>query len=627
MHLLSTRPTNFIGQAAPRRFALSLVFLAWVWCTAAFAQALDLNVPADPLRRAYFGDLHLHTGNSLDSAWARVGTTPTDAYRYAQGFAINYFGKAVKRKAPLDFLAVSDHAEYMGVAANILRRHPQFENSNWYQQLTEGDRPGFTKLMASVFRGGETLAELNVESLKRENWAEVVRVANEFNQPGRFTSLVAFEWSDTPGGSHHHRVAIFRGPLFPELPFSALDSRNPLDLWRYADALRARGVDSVLIPHNSNLSGGLQFSFNSPDGQPMSRETAEIKARNEGLVEITQLKGTSETHPILSPTDEFAGFEILDHYIGDKKSKPDGNYVRQALGRGLEIEARTGINPYRFGFVGASDAHSATSVTEEDNYTGGLGDSDLPYGENAKTLLTAISPLLRQPVAAISASGITGVWAEQNTREAIFAAFKRKEVFATSGPRLQVRMFAGWAYPVGLVNTSNWIATAYAQGVPMGGTLNRSPTTGQRSPRFLVQALKEPDGANLDRIQIIKVWRSAQGPQEEIFDVVWSPNRAAPVRGAVKGISKNGGPGNVGNTVEVATASYQNTIGSAQLSGEWVDPEFDPKQAATYYSRVIEIPTPRWSTHVAVRNGLELNKALPATLQERAWTSPIFYAP
>ncbi len=582
------------------------------------AQATDPAVAVEPLRRAYFGDLHLHTANSFDAAWAGVRTTPHDAYRYAQGYPVTYMGQVVRRKAPLDFLAVTDHAEFTGVTMQILNHDPQFEGTGWYQSLTEGNRPGFGRILGAAFRGAEALPELNTEAVKRGNWQAVVDVANEFNQPGKFTALVAFEWSDTPGGSHNHRVVVFRGPKFPQLPFSALDSRQPEDLWKYADANRARGIDSVLIPHNPNLSNGMQFSYDGPDGKPMSRAYAQIKARNELLVEITQIKGTSETHPELSPNDEFANFEILEHNVAGKRGELNGSYVRQSLARGLDIAARTGVNPYRFGFVGGSDFHSATSATEEDNYTGALGDSDFPFGDNVKHVLQDINPVIRQPITVLSASGITGVWAEQNTREALFAALQRREVFATSGTRMQVRVFAGWNYPQDLLRRADWLGQAYAGGVPMGGDLARAPASA-RAPRLIVQALKDPNGANLDRIQIVKVWRKDGVDNERVFDVAWSGQR--------KPDARTGKVPAVGNSVDLGKATYTNTIGAPQLSAQWADPQFDATLSAAYYARVLEIPTPRWSTYLAVRNNLPLTQAQPPTLQERAWTSPIFYTP
>jgi hypothetical protein len=411
---------------------------------------------------------------------------------------------------------------------------------------------------------------------------------------------------------------LFRGPTYPDAPFSALDSRNPMDLWRYADANRARGIDSVLIPHNPNLSDGLQFSLNMPDGNPMTRDYAEAKARNEKLVEVSQVKGTSETRPELSPDDEFAGFEVIDHFVGQRKGKLEGSYVRQALATGFAIAESTGVNPYRFGFEGGSDFHNGAPSTEEDNFPGALGDNDSHSKENAPKLMTEMNSVLREPTAALSASGITGVWATQNTREAIFAAFQRRETYATSGTRIQVRMFGGWDYAAGLVNTSHWLATAYEKGVPMGADLPKAPA-GKRAPRFLLQALKDPDGANLDRIQVIKVWRRNGKDFEKVYDAVWSGNRKAD--------AKTGKVPAVGNTVDAKTATYTNTIGAAQLTGEWVDPDFDPAVSAAYYARVIEIPSPRWTTYLSVEQGIALTTARDPWLQERAWTSPIFYTP
>ena len=503
----------------------SLLLVAGAASAAQPQAAIDPNVPVHPLRQAYFGDLHLHTSNSFDAAWAGVRTTPADAYRYAEGFPIDYMGKQIKRNAPLDFLAVTDHSEYMGVAIELIKQDKRFAGTDWYKQAQSDNISWLTRIMGSGFSGrGGVIPELNTEAIRRDNWQRVIDAANQFNQPGKFTAFVAYEWSDTPGGSHDHRNVIFRGPDYPDMPFSALESRNPEDLWRYADANRARGIDSVLIPHNPNLSDGLQFSLNGSDGKPMTREYAQEKAQNEPLVEITQIKGTSETRPELSPDDEFAGFEVIDHFVGQRKGRINGSYARQALARGFQLRESTGVNPYRLGFEGGSDFHGAAPATEEDNFPGALGNNDLHSKENAPHLLNDMNAVLHQPTAVLSASGITGVWATQNTREAIFAAFKRRETYATSGTRIQVRMFGGWDYPAGLEKQSHWLTTAYAAGVPMGGDLADRPA-GKRAPRFLVQALKDPDGANLDRIQIIKVWRKAGVNHEKVYDVVWSGNR------------------------------------------------------------------------------------------------------
>lgn len=570
-------------------------------------------------RNAYFGDLHLHTSNSYDAAWAGTRTTRADAYNYAQGKAVTYFGEQVQRKAPLDFLAVVDHAEYMGVAMQLIDKDERFAGTDWVAQILNADGsagPKFGQILSSAFSGPQVHEELNTTEIRHLNWQAVIDAAEEFYQPGKFTTFAAFEWSNTPSGSHFHRNVIFLGPNYPEVPFSALEGRNPEQLWAYADANRAKGIDSILIPHNMNLSGGRHFSYNDMDGNAIDREFAETKARNERLVEITQIKGTSETHPELSPNDEFAGFEILDHYAQGEKQSPHGSYAREGLARGMEIADKVGVNPYQYGFIGSSDYHSSTSATEEDNHTGALGNNDLLLGkENAKTVLGQFNQVVRAPLAALSASGVAGVWAEQNTRENIFAAMKRRETFATSGPRMQVRMFAGWNYSEGLIDQDNWLQQAYAAGVPMGGDLQKS--SAGKSPRFLLHALKDPDGANLDRIQVVKVWYKDGVSHEKVIDVVWSGERQIdPHTGKLSALE---------NTVDVAKATYENRVGSAQLMGEWIDPEFDAAADAAYYARVIEIHTPRWPTYLAVRNELPVIDTVDATHQERAWTSPIFY--
>lgn len=572
-------------------------------------------------RNAYFGDLHLHTSNSFDAAWAGVRTSRSDAYRYAQGEKVMYFGEEIQRRAPLDFLAVADHAEYMGVTIRLLDEDGPFTNTDWPAKMLDeegGPGQGFRDIMGSGFYGPEVHEELNTKEIRQSNWQAVIEAADEYNQPGEFTTFAAFEWSNTPEGAHFHRNVIFLGPEYPEVPFSALESRNPEDLWRYADANRANGIDSILIPHNMNLSGGRQFAYTDMDGNEIDREFAEAKGRNETLIEITQIKGTSETHPEISPNDEFAGFEILDHYAQGEKTSPHGSYAREGLARGMEIAAKVGANPYQYGFIGSSDYHSSTTATEEDNHTGALGTGDLPAGkENAERVLSSFNQVIRAPLTALAASGIAGIWAEQNTRESLFSAMKRRETFATSGSRMQVRMFAGWEYEEGLVSLDNWLPQAYAGGVPMGGDLLKSDKEG--SPRFLLQALKDPDGANLDRIQVVKVWYKDGESHEQVFDVVWAGDRDLNAdTGKVPAIE---------NTVDVETATYVNTVGVAQLIGEWVDLDFDQEANAVYYARVMEIHTPRWPVYLAVRNNLPIPDSAPTTHQERAWTSPIFYNP
>jgi hypothetical protein len=418
-----------------------------------------------------------------------------------------------------------------------------------------------------------------------------------------------------PGGAHLHRNVIFRGPEYPERPFSSLDSQRPEDLWSYVEALRGRGIDSVLIPHNPNMSQGLMFAMTDSDGDPITREYAARRLANERLVEIAQNKGTSETRPEFGAPDEFANFELLT-LPAEARADPAGGYVRQALARGLEIEAAIGINPFRFGLIGSSDFHSGVSSTEEDNFPGALGRSD--DMQRPAEVLNDVNPVAGAPATIFSAGAITGVWAEANTRDSIFAALQRREAFATSGTKVRVRLFAGWGYADSLLAQRDWIRRAYADGLPMGADLPRAPRGG-RPLQLVVHATRDPNGANLDRIQIVKIWRERGVAREAVFDVVWSGDRAPdPVTGRLP---------SVGSSVDLATATYSNTIGAAQLGAVWTDEEFDPAAPAIYYARVLEIPTPRWSTYLAVRNGLPLPQGVPATLQERAWTSPVFYSP
>lgn len=624
--ILSARPSE-AERRRGRRLMLAAAFLGafLAGCSEATRPAASLKPVAEPvhpapnpLRNAYFGDLHLHTSYSFDAVASGTNTVPDDSYRYADGGAVDYLGQRVQRRARLDFLAVTDHAEYLGVVRQAADPKGPFANTEWPRLFSQTDPAAlvalFRRLALSGFQGGAHIPEFLDKSQIRENWQREVEAAQRNYRPGFFTTFVAFEWSAMPGGAHLHRNVIFRGPRFPDQPFSAIDSMRPEDLWRYAETLRAQGVDSILIPHNSNLSDGLMFAFRDSDGNPLTRAYAEHRAANERLVEITQNKGTSETRPELSPNDEFAGFELMDLRRGGRAAEINGSYVRQALGRGLEVRARVGANPFRYGFVGATDFHSGVSSTEEFNYPGALGRSDAQ--DHPDELLTKASPITGQPLTVLSAGGLTGVWAEENTRESIFDALRRREVFATTGGRMQVRMFAGWRYPRDLVKDRDWLRKAYASGVPMGGDLN--PGGGKR-PRLLLQAVKDPDSGNLDRIQVVKVWLEDGQVHERVYDAVWSGKRQPdPATGRLPP---------VGNTVDLATAAYTNTIGAVELKGEWTDPDFNPRTPALYYARVLEAPTPRWTTYLAVRNHLPLPTSVPPTIQERAWTSPIFYQP
>jgi hypothetical protein len=575
----------------------------------------------DPLatagdRQVFFGDLHLHTSYSLDAAAAKTETTPDDAYRFAKGEAVSYLGRMHQRQAPLDFLAVTDHAEYLGNVARAMRGEIKLpgDPAEWLRLFAHRGGATLMELFSYAVAGlyGEDRPGLVDPALSHDTWLQTIAAAERHYQPGRFTTFVAFEYSPTfrSNRAHLHRNVIFRGPDYPAMPFSAVDSMHHEALWAYAENHRKRGIDSLMIPHNANLSAGLAFPLNDTYGQPMSTDYAALRRQNEPLVEITQIKGTSETRQELSPEDEFADFEVIN-----SDGELAGGYVRSGMQRGLQLAETLGINPFEQGFVGGTDYHSGISATEEDNYPGGLGLSD--DQANAAAILTETSPVIGSPLADLSASGLTGVWAERNTREAIFDAFRRRETFATSGPRMRVRLFAGWGSADGLTQRSDWAARAYRWGVPMGGNLS-SPPSGAAGPTLIVQAAKDPRSGNLDRIQIIKLWREGGESHEKIFNVAWSAGRTRLPDGRVEP---------VGNTVDAARASYTNTIGAPELVGTWTDPDFDPRQRALYYARVIEIPTPRWATYLAAASGVPLAPTSRAWLQERAWTSPVYYTP
>jgi hypothetical protein len=582
-----------------------------------FAHTGAYAAPAD--RRALFGDLHLHTSMSFDAYTMQTNTLPEDSYRFAIGEEVEYLGRKVKRHVPLDFLAVTDHSEYLGVIRTAADPNGPFANTQWPQLLKPTTFADVLKTMRRIGQSfnGDPIPEFRTDELVTGNWQRQIAAAEKYNRPGRFTTFVGYEWTSMPDGENLHRNVIFKGPKYPERPFAAIDSRRPEDLWAFLDRQRELGIASVAIPHNSNASNGRMFGWNDSNGAPIDRAYAEARARNERLVEVTQVKGTSEASPELSPTDEFADYELLHQLlIGNSPSQPAGSYVRDAYRRGLEIGARVGTNPFEFGLVGGSDFHSGVSASEEDNFPGAHGIAD--NTADPKHVLDPKNVMIGRPAAALSAAGITGVWAEENTREAVFSALERRETFATTGPRLQARLFAGWSYPTNLAQRKDWVSQAYAAGVPQGAELTRKQGSTSGAPRFLVQAVKDPDGANLDRIQIVKVWLEQGKSTERVYDVVWSGGRKRDSGGKVPA---------VGNTVDLKRATYTNAIGATELRGEWVDPDFDANAPAVYYARVLEIPTPRWSTYLAVRSGVPIPNGVPPVFQERAWTSPVFYRP
>ena len=579
-----------------------------------------IKVNAD--RDAYFGDLHLHTTNSFD-AYVLMGTktTPEQAFAFAKGDTIDYLGQPVKRSEPLDFLAVTDHSENIGVFNQLEDPQSELSLSEIGRIAREGGFDNFRKLVGLL--SGKRLGDKN-EAVAASTWARNIATANAANEPGKFTAFVAYEWTSMPSGQNLHRNVIFRGASAPS-PFTAQDSTDPQDLWTWLSKIRGQGYEALAIPHNGNASNGLMYDWTTLKGRPIDEAWAELRAANEPLSEVSQNKGTSETHPSLSANDEFANYEIFDHLLlGNTPSKPGGSYWRDALGRGLVIQSKIGVNPYKDGAEGSSDLHSGLSVSSAQEY-GGIASANLGGGKpKDKAAAAQAIGAGAQPANAglrpqeVSPGALTGVWAESNTRDSLYAALRRKETYATSGDKIRLRFFGSWGFSPSLVNAPGWVHTAYSQGVPMGSDLPAG-RPGAKAPRFAIEAVKDPNRGNLDRLQVVKVWLAGGKQQEHVFDVAWSGNRRIdPATGKLPAI---------GNTVDLKTGAYANTIGAARLATVWTDPGFKADENAVYYVRVLEIPTPRWTTLRALEYGLPLPRDVPATLQQRAWSSPIWYSP
>jgi hypothetical protein len=581
--------------------------------------------PASGERRALYGAVHVHTGYSFDAFTNGTVSRPADAYRWAKGEAIqgNEAGLEMRLKKPLDFYAVSDHAEMMGVFPQMEDPESPLSKHPMAGRILSDDQNTAMQAFAEILRefsAGKVDPAFTDPAISRSVWSEIVEIADAHYEPGRFTTFPAFEWTSNPDMRNLHRVVIFRdSEHVPELAYSSLDSDRPEDLWRWMNEQRSAGGRLLAIPHNGNASDGLMFSLVDSDGNPLDAAAAETRMTNEPLYEITQIKGTSETHPDLSPNDEFAGFELWDYTLSADALRPThrkGSYVRRALLDGLAQDRDGKGNPFQYGFIGDTDTHNAAASHEEDNYTGKfafetvashrlLGIEGQPEGQ-------------KQQLREFSSGGLAGVWAEENTREAIFDAMRRRETFGTSGPHLQVRVFGGWDFEGSDLADPTWAAAGYARGVPMGGALPSAPA--DASPSFLIKAAKDPASGNLDRVQVVKGWVDAEGAQhEQVYDVAWSDRREPD--------AETGKLPPVGDTVDPATATYTNDIGAADLEAVWKDPTFDARQHAFYYVRVLEIPTPRWSTRDAVALGVPVPDGLPVTIQERAWSSPIWYTP
>jgi len=581
--------------------------------------------------RVYWGDTHVHTSYSWDAGLVGNTLGPDEAYRFAKAQkVIASSGQPVKLVRPLDWLVVADHAESLGVAVLIERSDPAILQSDIGRQTHDlykkGDIYGAFETWGInvIVKGNNPLTD---SALTRSIWEEIIDHAENHNKPGKFTAFIGYEWSSSPAGNNLHRVVVMRDDAAEAkqvLPFGSYDSSDPEDLWRWMAGYEQKTGGRVLaIAHNGNISNGAMFATETQSGKRINRDYAERRSTWEPLYEVTQMKGDGEAHPLLSPDDEFADYENWDrgNWNGELK-KPEmlpHEYARGALKIGLQQEERVGINPFKFGLIGATDAHTSLATTREENNFGKISimepgpdrfkEQIIPDAEGVGTATYEFETI---------ASGLQGIWARENTRESLFDAMQRKETYATTGTRITVRVFAGWDYDEADVLRPDFASTGYLGGVPMGGDLAAAPDG--KAMRLMIRALRDPDGANLDRAQIIKGWLDDSGElQEKIYDVACSDGRAI---GANNRCERS-----VGSTVDVAAASYTNSIGDALLMAYWEDPDFDRNERAFYYVRVLEIPTPRWTTYDAVFYGLDLPDGVPAVQQDRAYTSPIWYTP
>ena len=584
----------------------------------------------NPLKNVYFGEEHMHTRNSFDAFTVGVSATWEDAYRFAMGeeIELSTTGEKMKRRTPYDFVTITDHSEYFGVLKDLVNPASPLSKTDLAKQLAQGKTdPAAAKAAVSMLIGSlvsnSPLEEFVTPELLVSNWQNFVETADKFYKPGEFTTLYGFEWTSIPNGRNMHRNVFFRDKP-PVVPFSSFNSIEPEDLWTYLEINRNQGIKCFAIPHNSNVSNGWMFSDRKfqgkvgTDGGKIDARYARRQQENEPLLEMFQTKGGSEAHPILSPNDEFADFEQFPNLInlGVPAKITSGAFVRQGLVVGMRIEDEVGYNPYKMGITAGADVHSGYQGNEEFDWKGAHGNQD----DTPEKRLSPVPNASGDKGYAVSSAGTTAVWATENTREGIFDAMKNKETYGTSGTLIRLRFFGAWNFDDKLTSDPDFVKKAYDAGVPMGQDLKPKPASA-KAPTFAVWALKDPESGNLDRIQIIKGWVDPNTgyPREKIYDVVWSDDRIIdPETGKLPP---------VGNTVSVKKATYKNSIGDSQLSAVWTDPDFDPKMKAVYYVRVLEIPTPRWSTYDAAKLGVEPPKDVPATIQERAWSSPIWYSP
>jgi len=578
----------------------------------------------NPERNAYFGETHVHTSWSLDAfSIGNTITNPGDAYKYFKGEPIKHpLGFEVKIDTPLDWAGVTDHSEYAGVVqlandpsspiSKLPAAQPLILKAKTKEEMTRVALYAINTLAA-----GPPVKALMAPEIAATVWKKNVELADQANQPGEFTAFCSYEWTSMPNNMNLHRNIFFKDcAKVPPMPFSALDSFHPVDLWNWMDRQRKTGNELLAISHNANLSDGRMFPIDvDTNGRPIDAAYAASRMRNEPLIEIKQLKGTSETHPLLSPNDEFASFEIMSVLLGNPPGRIPhivGSYARQALKDGIAMQDTEGFNPYKFGFGAASDSHNTAVPYRQDNFFGGHSIADGTI--EARMSGTLVGGMFDARTE--GTGGMTGVWAEENTRASLFEAMKRKETFAVTGPHIKVRLFGGWEYTADILADKDWVKTGYAKGVPMGGDL---PPAKAKAPTFIVWAVKDPTSGNLDRIQIVKGWSKSGQSFEKVFDVVWAGDR--------KPDKWTGVVPPIGSTVDVENATYTNTIGDVELKTVWTDPEFDPSLDAFYYARVLEIPTPRWTTIQAKKLGIAPPDVVAATIQERAWSSPLWYTP
>jgi hypothetical protein len=616
------------------------------------APAAGTSESAGAVNKLYWGDTHLHTSYSPDAyLMQNRSADPDTAYRYAKGYPVvhPYHKARIQIETPLDFLVVSDHGEFMGVIPMLLQGDPRVANTEtgkrFAQLAAEGrEIDAFGELIAQVNGVIPPDPNLHNPEINASVWGEIMAAADRHDEPGKFTAFMGWEWSSTPQGQNLHRVVIMKGNKANGekfIPYTSLDSMNPEDLWAWLEKTSVEsGADFLAIPHNSNISGGLMFPLVDSNGEGVDQAYSKLRMRWEPVVEMTQIKGDSETHPRLSPNDEFADYETYEHLIAvegveapsmfsdaflgtlspedrtiiesqEKRIVENGDYVRTALLRGLVLDSRDRGNPYKFGMIGSTDSHTAMSSAEEDNFHGKMAIDSTPENRNVDVIPGTKGWDM-------GAAGLAAVWAPENSRDALFDAMKRKEVYATTGPRIELRFFGGFDYAASDASLNNFAQAGYAKGVPMGGDLSAAPAG--KTLTFLIRAVKDPVGANLDRIQVVKGWLDDEGlPQEKVFNVALADGRVAGSGGKVPP---------VGNTVDISTGNYTNAIGDPELTVVWSDPEFNAAKASFYYVRVLQIPTPRHTLYDAIALGIPVEETgHPATIQERAYSSPIWYTP